>query len=50
MTAGPSFAGKALKVLELYSGKPERIVLWGRKLFGGGILKNSMNETSNQIN
>ena len=32
MTAGPSFAGRALKVLELYAGKLARTVLRGRKL------------------
>ena len=34
MTAGPSFAGRALKVLELYAGKLARTVLRGRKLPG----------------
>ena len=29
MTAGPSFAGRALKVLELYAGKLARTVLGG---------------------
>ena len=37
MTAGPSFAGRALKVLELYAGKLARTVLRGRKLPGPAI-------------
>ncbi len=38
---GP-FAGNALKMSELYAGKPARTVLWGHKLPGGCILTHKL--------